>query len=1276
MGHKSEGDDVQYITHSTFNAFLGIWCNSTSDGVVDSIAVRFDTIAGNARYQCALYNYVDYSTSYIGTIVSSSPQSTTQLKWINTTDSSKWMTFLFNSSQKPSITSGTKYYLCIKPFGDPGTNNKVKVTQYTNPYAVTKNQAGAYFWDSPVTGEGATVGYYCMYANYTIVNSPPTITSYAPVNASTGIDFVPSCNINVSDPTGETMTIDFYENSTGSWVQRQKNSTCSNGTYRWKNNQATGYNTKYWWKATVNDGTNNVTKIYYFTTKTNPAPTVTSYAPLNSSTGISLTPRCNVTVSDSNGDTMTIDFYENSTGSWVHRQKNSTCSNGTYRYKYLNATSNSHRYFWKVCINDGTTNVTKIYHFITVVYTITTYYTLPFGYIANIAGVSYHTVTFGYTVNIGRWTNWSTMWSFNYSVNFSSPSNVKATRTTDTSIHLTWNNAPLVQKTIIRRSKTNYPNIHQGIEIYNNTGNNFNNTGLSFGTRYYYTLWGYSTTLGLTTNTTVTNATLPGPPSNTIQLSNTSTKITMHWTKGTNASHTIIYIHNMTGNYLKYNGTNTTQQITGLTPSTSYTFRLYSYNNTYQVTSSIYDTLTAITVFIPSPPSNLKATSYNDTRILLTWTKGTGTHTVINRRNTGYPGNYTDGTTIYNGTGVSYYDTGLNASKKYYYSAWSRTGNTYSINNVSSSNYTRPQTPKNYISKYNTTLLAVNFTWDRGNGNTHNLVLRKTTGYPSSQTDGTNVSWIPTTTTKNYYNESPVITTRYYTVYSYNSTTKFYSRTGLNIPWGAIGVSVYNESKPSQALPFNLEVKNQVGNIVYKLTGLTNTHYIDVNDIPYGTNTIFIVESNGYKQRIYYKDISLNTFYNYSFYLPPILATTNGTTGGDTSNCVTRSFTNSINISNPAIDATIAFSHNLYEMISVEIYNKTLYNSYGGWLFVPDTKYTYTTSHVIINASYLDSNTTMARCSYYWQDCPGETTKTPLYYCRVVETIRTEFSEFDRPVENAEVWFQTYINTTGKYVNVSILQTDGNGYVSVYLLPSSLYQIIIRKTGYDNYRSDYTPAPANQYGQTTEKLFRIVRSGSTLPAINYTYLMQNITWSLEPLTLKRQGAITFIFTITSTDNKLQWYNMTITFYNKTQRQWITLNTQNASNPGGGSLTYTTPNVTGDYEVEIWFKKTGYPAYQLFQTGSLRYTILYIQAWIRAIPEFVWFLVIIVISIIIMGFCFTVLGTGLITGYIGLGVQAFGYLMKPDLMVNGFSCWVIWTIGFLMYTMGIFIWSRI
>jgi hypothetical protein len=105
---------------------------------------------------------------------------------------------------------------------------------------------------------------------------------------------------------------------------------------------------------------------------------------------------------------------------------------------------------------------------------------------------------------------------------------------------------------------------------------------------------------------------------------------------------------------------------------------------------------------------------------------------------------------------------------------------------------------------------------------------------------------------------------------------------------------------------------------------------------------------------------------------------------------------------------------------------------------------------------------------------PSGNETSALYYLRVVETIQTTYTQVDQAVEDALVTVKRYINATGVYETISSLYTDANGYVNLYLAPNGYYKVFINKSGYYDKISDYIPAPPNAFGQTVEKVFRIL----------------------------------------------------------------------------------------------------------------------------------------------------------------------------------------------------------
>ena len=98
----------------------------------------------------------------------------------------------------------------------------------------------------------------------------------------------------------------------------------------------------------------------------NTLPSITNPVPVDNSEGISITPVLNITVSDPNGDSMTVTWLSNSSGSWQTFGTNNSVSNGTYHQTFSNATVNGQWWYWKVQVNDGTsTKTSSIYKFYT-----------------------------------------------------------------------------------------------------------------------------------------------------------------------------------------------------------------------------------------------------------------------------------------------------------------------------------------------------------------------------------------------------------------------------------------------------------------------------------------------------------------------------------------------------------------------------------------------------------------------------------------------------------------------------------------------------------------------------------------------------------------------------------------------------------------------------------------------------------------------------------------------------------------------------------------------
>jgi hypothetical protein len=129
-------------------------------------------------------------------------------------------------------------------------------------------------------------------------------------------------------------------------------------------------------------------------------------------------------------------------------------------------------------------------------------------------------------------------------------------------------------------------------------------------------------------------------------------------------------------------GTNPYLDVSGLAVGTPYFYRVKITNEFGSVVS--VDEQTFTTEAVVSAPSTFNGIPYG-TSISLSFTKGTGsTQTLIRFALDTYPTTTggADGTTIYLDTGSNYIHTGLSGGTTYYYSAWGKSGATYSASPI------------------------------------------------------------------------------------------------------------------------------------------------------------------------------------------------------------------------------------------------------------------------------------------------------------------------------------------------------------------------------------------------------------------------------------------------------------------------------------------------------------------------------------------------------------------------------------------------------------------
>ncbi|HEC81736.1 MAG TPA: hypothetical protein ENI42_04865, partial [Thermoplasmatales archaeon] len=104
------------------------------------------------------------------------------------------------------------------------------------------------------------------------INKPPSITEFSPydgeenITINPGNNIYPGLNVAVTDPDGDTLTIVFSTNASGTW-QTIETSTGGNGTYTVSSSLMSNWLTWYYWSVNITDGENWVNQSFCFRTK-------------------------------------------------------------------------------------------------------------------------------------------------------------------------------------------------------------------------------------------------------------------------------------------------------------------------------------------------------------------------------------------------------------------------------------------------------------------------------------------------------------------------------------------------------------------------------------------------------------------------------------------------------------------------------------------------------------------------------------------------------------------------------------------------------------------------------------------------------------------------------------------------------------------------------------------------------------------------------------------------------------------------------------------------
>ena len=302
------------------------------------------------------------------------------------------------------------------------------------------------------------------------------------------------------------------------------------------------------------------------------------------------------------------------------------------------------------------------------------------------------------------------------------PSNLDATAVSSTQINIIWTDESSLETVFQLEVSTN--NLNGPFSILTNPAANlqaYSSTGLSPNTKYYFRIRANSTLYGNSGYSNVDSATtLPNSPTAPSSLTATavsSSQINLAWMdNSTNedsfrierkltSSPTFTQIASVGPNVTSYNNT-------GLSSSTSYTYRVRAYNTGG---NSSYSNTASATTFPPAPaaPSSLDAFTISSSQINLTWTDNSANEDSFRiERSLSFLSGYVHIASV--GASItSYSNTGLASNTEYFYRVLAKnTGGSSAYTNVdSATTLSAPPNAPSVLSAATVSNDQINLSW-------------------------------------------------------------------------------------------------------------------------------------------------------------------------------------------------------------------------------------------------------------------------------------------------------------------------------------------------------------------------------------------------------------------------------------------------------------------------------------------------------------------------------------------------------------------------------------
>jgi chitodextrinase len=432
------------------------------------------------------------------------------------------------------------------------------------------------------------------------------------------------------------------------------------------------------------------------------------------------------------------------------------------------------------------------------------------------------------------------------------PTNLVATAASGAQINLAWtastDNVGVTGYKVERCTGAGCANFAQ---IATPTATTFNDSGLTASTSYSYRVRAadaagnnsaYSN-ISSTSTLAGSDTTPPTAPTNLVATAASPAQINLSWTASTdNVGVTGYKVERCQGagcaNFAQIaTPTATTFNDSGLTGSTSYSYRVRATDAAGNLSS--YSTIASVSTPVPTltTPSNLTATAVSSTQINLSWTASTETGGTVSK----YLVERCQGASCSNfaqiatPTGTTVNDTGLTASTAYSYRvrATDATGNLGGYSNTASATTppgadTTPPTPPTNLTATAASTTQINLSWTASTDNVG------VTGYKVERCSGTgcvNFAQIATPTTITFNDTGLTASTSYsYRVRATDAAGNLsgYSNTATTstLPTGNVSVAISPRRSgitTSQTMPFTAVVTNDVGSagVTWSTTGGT-----------------------------------------------------------------------------------------------------------------------------------------------------------------------------------------------------------------------------------------------------------------------------------------------------------------------------------------------------------------------------------------------------------------------------------------------------------------------